>query len=182
MAPEPSRLEAASIPRSTIERSAGALRALLAATRISLGWVFLWAFLDKAFGLGFSTSSQNAWIAGGSPTFGFLNFATRGPFADVFQAMAGHPVVDALFMLGLLGVGVALTLGIGMRIASVAGSLMLLLMWLAALPPSNNPFLDDHVVYALVLSTLPLLHAGKVFGLGDRWARTHLVRSYPILE
>ena len=29
---------------------------------------FLWAFLDKAFGLGYATPSGNAWINGGSPT------------------------------------------------------------------------------------------------------------------
>ena len=28
---------------------------LAAVTRISIGWVFLWAFLDKAFALGYAT-------------------------------------------------------------------------------------------------------------------------------
>jgi hypothetical protein len=44
----------------------------LAAARIALGWTFLWAFTDKLLGLGFATEPQNAWIRGGSPTFGFL--------------------------------------------------------------------------------------------------------------
>jgi hypothetical protein len=47
---------------------------------IALGWVFLWAFLDKAFGLGFATERADAWINGGSPTFGCLNFATEGKY------------------------------------------------------------------------------------------------------
>ena len=31
-----------------------AYRYVLATTRLSLGWVFLWAFLDKLFALGFA--------------------------------------------------------------------------------------------------------------------------------
>ena len=58
----------------------GRVRALVRAiTRISLGWVFLWAFLDKAFGLGRATPAENAWLDGGSPTNGFLANAPTGP-------------------------------------------------------------------------------------------------------
>src|SRR5687768_4431794 len=79
-----------------------------AAARIALGWTFLWAFLDKAFGLGFSTQADGAWINGGSPTQGFLEFGTEGKvFHDFFAGLAG-PVADWFFMLGLLGIGVAL--------------------------------------------------------------------------
>ena len=44
----------------------------VALTRILLGFVFLWAFLDKTFGLGYATEPAKAWINGGSPTTGFL--------------------------------------------------------------------------------------------------------------
>jgi hypothetical protein len=43
--------------------SATAARYLLAGIRIAPGWVFLWAFLDKTFGLGFATTSEKAWIS-----------------------------------------------------------------------------------------------------------------------
>lgn len=49
---------------------------------------------DKIFGLGFSTTSDNAWLVGGSPTSGFLTFATQGPFASFFQSLAGSVFVD----------------------------------------------------------------------------------------
>ena len=87
--------------------------------RIGLGWIFLWAFIDKVFGLGFATEAGKHWLTGASPTMGFLKFGTKGPLAGVFQAMAGSPVVDWLFMLGLLLIGLALILGIGMKIAVV---------------------------------------------------------------
>jgi hypothetical protein len=55
--------------------------------------------------------------------FGFLKFATKGPFAGVFQAMAGNPLVDWLFMLGLLGIGLGLMLGIFMKISTFFGGI-----------------------------------------------------------
>ena len=54
-------------------------------------------------------------------------------------------------MLGLLGLGSALLLGIGMRIAAACGALLYLLMWTAVLPPETNPIVDDHIIGALVL-------------------------------
>ncbi len=157
-------------------------RYAMAAARISIGWVFLWAFLDKTFGLGFATATEDAWINGGSPTYGFLNFATEGKvFHDLFAGLSG-PVADWLFMTGLLGIGVALMLGIGMRIAAASGALLLTLMWAAELRLDNNPFMDDHLVYAIVLIGLALAHAGHTFGLGRRWEQTALVRRFPILK
>ena len=47
-----------------------AVRYLSAAARLSLGWVFLWAFLDKVFGWGRATAAGKGWIDGGSPTAG----------------------------------------------------------------------------------------------------------------
>ncbi len=155
---------------------------LLAVLRISIGWVFLWAFLDKTFGLGFATASEDAWINGGSPTFGYLNFATEGKtFHEFFSGLTGT-ASDWLFMIGLLGIGVALILGIGMRIAAASGALLLTLMWLAALPLENNPFFDDHLAYALVLILVAVADAGDTWGLGRTWSRTSLVQRYPILR
>ena len=93
-----------------------AYRYILAATRLSLGWVFLWAFLDKTFALGFGTGrdaetgvvdrfGDAAWINGGSPTEGFLKFGADGPFKGFYNDIAGAAWADWLFMLGLLGIG-----------------------------------------------------------------------------
>lgn len=122
--------------------------------RIVMGLIFLWAFFDKLIGLGFATTAEKAWINGGSPTFGFLSFATRGPFAPFFKSLAGIEVVDWMFMLGLLFVGVTLVFNRYVKWGAIAGSLMLLLMYLAVFPPENNPLLDDHLVYILVLALL----------------------------
>jgi thiosulfate dehydrogenase [quinone] large subunit len=84
--------------------------------------------------------------------------------------------VNVLFMAGLLAVGVALILGIGMRLAAAGGALLTVLMWTAVLPPASNPFMDDHLIYAAVLIVLALLGAGNTLGLGRVWAATPLVR------
>jgi thiosulfate dehydrogenase [quinone] large subunit len=159
-----------------------ATRYVLAGLRLALGWIFLWAFLDKLLGLGHETPSANAWINGGSPTKGFLGKAVSGPFEGFYHSIAGAPWADWLFMLGLAGIGITLLAGIGLRIAAVAGGLLLVLMWTAVLPPENNPFMDDHLVYAGVLALLALTAAGDTLGLGRAWSRLPIVQRHPWLK
>jgi thiosulfate dehydrogenase [quinone] large subunit len=152
-----------------------------AIVRILLAIEFLWAFLDKTFGLGIATPAERAWISGGSPTTGYLS-NVEGTFGDFFGSLAGSVVIDWLFMLGLLGVGLALLLGIGMRVAAVSGAAMMLLMWLASLPLENNPFVDYHLVDAVLLIGLAAVAAGDTLGLGRRWADMDLVQRFPWLR
>src|SRR3989339_695339 len=127
---------------------------VLATLRIVMGFIFLWAFLDKVFGLGFTTSPGKAWIKGGSPTSGFLSSAVKGPFVDFFHSLAGVAAVDWVFMAGLLFVGLTLIFNKFVKGGAVAGILMLLFMYLALLWPANNPIIDEHIVYILVLALL----------------------------
>lgn len=159
--------------------------------RILLGSVFLWSFLDKTFALGFATGRSRegevdwfgpaAWINGGSPTKGFLTNGTEGPLADIYQSMAGNVVVDWLFMLGLLGIGSALVLGVALRPAAVAGVLLLLLIRIAIWTPENNPVIDDHIIYMILLICLPIAQAGNRWGLGRAWQALPVVRRHPFL-
>jgi len=119
-----------------------------------MGLIFLWAFVDKLVGLGFATTSENSWLNGGSPTSGYLSNATHGPLTEFFKSLSGLVVVDWLFMAGLLFVGLTLVFNRYVMWGAVAGSIMLFLMWISAFPPANNPLLDDHIVYILVLFLL----------------------------
>lgn len=163
-------------------RGEKAFRYVAAAIRLSLGWVFLWAFLDKLFGLGNETASKDAWINGGQPTTGFLKFAAAGPFKGLYNDIAGAAWADWLFMIGLAGIGVALIAGIAMRLTAAAGATLMVLMWTAVLPPENNPFMDYHIVYALVLVALALVGAGRTLGLGTVWERLPVVQRFPFLK
>ena len=172
-----------------------AARKALAVLRIAFGLTFLWAFFDKLLALGFATGKNaetgvvdyfgpDAWINGGSPTFGFLNFGVSpdNPFQGFFNSMAGAAWADWLFMLGLLGIGLALTLGIGIRLAAISGGLLYLLMWTASLPLANNPVIDDHLIGLVSLVVLALTLAGDTWGAGKQWATTNIVRRFPVLR
>ncbi|HVH93850.1 MAG TPA: hypothetical protein VM688_02920 [Nocardioidaceae bacterium] len=163
-------------------RGARAGRYVMGLLRLSLGWIFLWAFLDKTFGLGHETAHADAWIRGGSPTKGFLAFGTAGPFKELYASIAGQTWADALFMIGLAGIGIALIMGVAMRIAAVSGATLMVLMWTAVLPPANNPFMDDHLIYAMALVLLALLGAGGTLGLGKVWERLPIVKRYSFLK
>ena len=161
--------------------------------RIALGYVFLWAFLDKLFGLGFATCKakstglvdvgcSSAWINGGSPTKGFLGNAVTGPFADFYHNLAGQAWVDWLFMLGLLVAGVGLLLGTWIRFAALVGIVMFLLMWSALLWPANVPGVDEHIIYALVLFGVALTSDHQAWSLNSWWVKTRLAKSLPFLK
>ncbi|MGC5243357.1 hypothetical protein ACPXCH_26765 [Streptomyces albogriseolus] len=161
----------------------------LAGLRLLTGFVFLWAFVDKTFGLGYATQSGRGWIDGGSPTKGFLSSVAVGPLESTFHAWAGAAWADWLFMLGLLGVGAALLAGVALWPAAAAGTLMMALMWMAEWPParhlsdgspsmSTNPFADYHLVYAAALVALAATGAGAVWGLGRLWARVPVVARH----
>jgi thiosulfate dehydrogenase [quinone] large subunit len=90
-------------------------------------------------------------------------------------------------MIGLLAIGVALIVGVGLRIAAVSGSLMMLAMWAAEWPldkltsageptMSTNPIVDYHIIYALALIALAVTFAGNIWGLGRRWAKLPFVQ------
>lgn len=122
--------------------------------RYSMSFIFLWAFFDKTFGLGFATTVEKAWVNGNSPTAGFLTNAVQGPFTDFFHSLAGVAVVDWMFMLGLLFVGSTLFFNKFVKWGCLAGGAMMFLMYLALLWPANNPIIDEHIIYILVLTLI----------------------------
>ena len=151
--------------------------------RLTLGLVFLWAFIDKLLGLGFATKPGEGWLAGGSPSAGFLKFGVHGPWVEFYNSLAGIPAVDWLFMLGLLFVGLTLTLGIFVKLGGLTGFLMLFLIYTAAgIPPEHHPFIDEHFVYMLVMIGLIISDSGNYLGLGKVWSRTFFVQKFKILK
>jgi thiosulfate dehydrogenase [quinone] large subunit len=162
-------------------------RRVLAISRIVIGFSFLWPFLDKTFGLGFTTPSERAWINGGTPAQGYLgNLDPAQPLGGLFQDLFLNPFGDALFMIGLLGIGVAMIAGAGLRIAAIGGAVLMLCMYLVALPwigePGTNPILDSHWHEALLLLIAAVTLSGDTWGLGKWWAHTSLVRRFSWLR
>ncbi|MDV9172396.1 hypothetical protein R6V09_20105, partial [Streptomyces sp. W16] len=116
-----------------------------------------------------------------------------GPMESTFHDWAGAGWVNWLFMLGLFGVGIALVSGVALRLAALAGTAMMALMWIAEWPParhlsdgslsmSSNPFADYHLIYAVVLVSVAVAGAGATWGLGKLWATLPVVRDHNWLK
>jgi len=158
----------------------------VAGMRFLLGFVFLWAFFDKAFGWGYATPSAKSWVNGGSPTKGFLSGVAAGPMQSTFHSWAGNGLVDWLFMLGLLGIGLGLVSGVALKLTAAAGTAMMAFMWMAEWPlaqrtstgaptMSSNPLVDYHVMFAAIMIALAVSAAGTAFSLSGLWARLPFV-------
>ncbi len=114
--------------------------------RISLGWLFLYA--------GISHLLDPAWSAGGY-------LGTAKTFPALYQWLASSsvlPVVNILNEWGLTLIGLALILGIFVRISSMLGALMMFLYYLVVLDFPNvgahGFIVDEHVIYIFVFLLL----------------------------
>lgn len=167
----------------------------LSLTRIAIGFIFLWAFFDKLFGLGFSTCRQDdgsveymcdsAWINGARITEGYLGSST-GPFADFFIDLGKQAWTDWPFMLGLFGIGFALCFGVGTKLVMFAGPAMLALMYVSHYWPGTagamqNPFVEDHMVQALAIIGIVLVELGhQSIGFGTWWRKKVGVQHWTV--
>lgn len=133
--------------------------------RIALGWVMLWAGIDKIIE---PLRGNPRWTASG-----FLNFAIPegNPFRQVFVAM-DSAAIDYLVMWGLLLVGLSLILGVLTRFAAFWGFVMMTFFWLAAwegwFKLEHGWVVDEHVIYMLLFFGLGAFGAGRILGI-DRW-------------
>ncbi|MFV0634984.1 MAG: DoxX family protein [Demequina sp.] len=169
---------------------------MLSITRITIGFYFFWAFIDKLFGLGFSSCRttaedgtytievmcERAWLNGARITEGYLGSST-GPFADFFKDLGTQAWTDWPFMLGLCGIGLALMLGIGTRIGMWSAIVMLAMMWVSHAWPgqggnTTNPFVDDHIIMIVAVAAAVLLEVRyQAVGLGEWWKRLDVVQK-----
>ena len=73
-------------------------------------------------------------------------------------------------------------LGVGVRLAGYGGVAMLLLIYSAGyILPEHNPFLDEHIVYAVIMIGLTVVPSGHWLELGKWWSDTRLVKRYRLL-
>jgi thiosulfate dehydrogenase [quinone] large subunit len=154
------------------ETRTGADRALAprlwAVGRILVAWVFLWTFIDKLVGAGLNT--DRGWLAGGSPTAGFLRDGATGPFGTFYRDVTGGGGwVDWIYMGSMLAIGLGLLLGLMTRLAALGGIAWMVLFYTASFGPENNPIVDQHVAYAALLVGVIVAGAGRTWGLGRWW-------------
>jgi len=127
--------------------------------RISLGWLMFYAGITKVL--------HPAWSAEG-----YLKGAKA--FVSFYQFLASPsvlPFINFVNEWGLTLLGVSLILGIGVRLSSVLGAILMLLYYLPLgfpYPDTHSFIIDDHVIYMFALLLIGSLSAGRVFGL-EKW-------------
>jgi len=125
--------------------------------RVSLGWMFLYAGITKVL--------DSTWTSAG-----YLNNAKT--FVSFYQWLASPgiiPWVDLVNQWGLTLLGIALILGIFVRISALLGALLMLLYYFPVLSfpyAGTHSFLvDDHIIYVFSLLVLSFSKAGRTWGL-----------------
>lgn len=136
---------------------------ILVLLRLAMGGMFFYSGVDKLL---------NEFTASG-----FLTKATSGPFSEIYMSMAGNGTVDMLVIWGEIMIGVALILGIFARFASYMGSLMMLLFYLAVLPPEHG-YISEHIIYILVFGVIAIFATGRKFGVDKYIERHSLVKKH----
>jgi thiosulfate dehydrogenase (quinone) large subunit len=141
--------------------------------RVSLGFLFLYAGLSKVL--------DPKWTSAG-----YLKSAKLLPGFYGWLASPGMlPFVDFVNEWGLTFLGAALVLGLGVRLATWGGALLMALYYIPLgfpYPNAHALLVDEHIVYIAALATLGAFRAGEAWGL-ERWcADLPLCRRYPILH
>lgn len=125
-----------------------------------MGWLMFYAGITKVL--------NPEWSAAG-----YLRGAKT--FSGLYQWLLQPeilPTINFLNEWGLTLLGVALILGLGVRLASVPGALLMALYYLPVLEfpyiGTHSYIVDEHIIYALVFLLLGALAAGRNWGL-DSW-------------
>lgn len=156
--------------------------------RLAMGWVFLFAGIEKVLALGGKPFSAA----------GYLQFATAGTWPGVtldqgqyinpthpFWASLGTNasligVINVLVVFGELAIGTALILGLFTRFAAAMGTLMLTFFFLASWDFANG-IVNSDAIYAILTASLGIMGAGRVFGLDAIVEKTEFVKRVPAL-
>ena len=154
---------------------------MLACFRILVGWLFLWPFFDKIFGLGFQTPKGQGWIDGVSPSSQVM-YVADGVFEDFYNAIAGNLLIDILFLMALLIIGITLIIGIASKLTTLFSIMFLVVMYTLCIPPVDNPIIDYHLVLCTGLLAAYFLGGYGKLSLYDKWKDFFLVKRFPILE
>ena len=82
------------------------------------------------------------------------------------------PVVNFLNEWGLTLIGIALILGVFVRLASFFGAILMILYYLPIYPPKNG-LIDEHIILSSVFLVLMSFGAGKILTL-NTWIQIRL--------
>ena len=142
--------------------------------RISIGWMFFYAGITKVI--------NPEWSAQG-----YLKVAKT--FVGFYQWLTNPGILQIVNFVnewGLTLLGISLILGIGVRLSSILGAILVLLYYFPILDfPYPNPhsfLVDEHIIYAFTLLLLAGLRAGRVWGLENWCSNLPICSKFPRLR
>jgi uncharacterized membrane protein YphA (DoxX/SURF4 family) len=104
----------------------------------------------------------------------------RGPIGEILLNFWGNQFVIQLLIWSAVLIGVALVLGAAVRLASYGGMIIMLMFYLAVIPP-GSVIISQQIIYLIVFGVLAIAEAGKIAGLDSFIARP-LEQKYPSLK
>lgn len=142
--------------------------------RVSVGWMFFYAGITKVLNPEWSAAG---YLAGAKTFSGFYQWLiTPGML----------PITNFVNEWGLTMLGVSLILGIGVRLSSVLGALLMLLYYFPMLdfpyPNAHSYIVDEHIIYIFVLLFFAAVRAGRAWGLENWCANLPICSRFPRLR
>lgn len=142
--------------------------------RVSMGWLMFYAGITKVLNPEWSAAG---YLKGAKTFVGFYQWLTSSGLL---------PIVNFLNEWGLTLLGVSLILGIGVRLSSILGAVLMLLYYFPVLDfPYPNPhsyIIDEHIIYAMILLLFASLRAGRVWGLENWCSNLPICSKFPRLR
>ncbi len=93
-----------------------------------------------------------------------LPSVVQGPIGNLYSALWGNQVVLWLLILATLAIGLAMVTGFLTRLASLAGTLIMLSFYTACLPPTSGWF-DVQLIAIFAFFALASVGAGHIWGI-----------------
>ena len=142
----------------------------LFALRVSMGWMMFYAGITKVL--------DPSWTAEG-----YIKGAQN--FSWFFSRLLNPGILPAMNFLnewGLTLLGVSLILGIGVRLSSILGAVLMLMYYIVLPFPYPNPHslvVDEHIIYIAVLLYFAATRAGRVYGLENLCSSLPICSKFP---
>ena len=141
--------------------------------RIAMGWMMFYAGITKVLDPKWSAAG---YLKGAKMFSGFYNWLLQPNIL---------PTTNFINEWGLTLLGVSLILGIGVRLSSMLGALLMLLYYFPLGFPYPNPhsyIVDEHVIYACILLYFAAIRAGRTWGLENWCSNLPICSRFPILR
>ena len=145
----------------------------LALTRITMGWLMFYAGITKVM--------DPQWSAAG-----YAKSAKTFPgLYELFASQGNIEWINFVNKWGLTLLGISLILGIGVRLSSSLGAVLMMFYYFPVLQfpyvGEHSYIVDEHIIYALLMVYFAIVRAGRFWGLEEWFGQTFL-KKLPRLQ